>query len=80
MVRWGGDGDDAILEQAASRAAWYSAGRTSTSVEVDATKRRYVRKIKGTGPGMVTYREERTLRVPPRSPEDLGLKPPSSSS
>jgi predicted ribosome quality control (RQC) complex YloA/Tae2 family protein len=80
IVRWAGDEDDAILEQAASLAAWYSAGRTSTSVEVDATKRRYVRKIKGTGPGMVTYREERTLRVPPRSPEDLGLKPPSSSS
>jgi len=74
IVRWAGDEDEAILEQAASLAAWYSAGRTSTSVEVDATKRRYVRKIKGTGPGMVTYRQERTLRVPPRGPNELGLE------
>ena len=31
----------------------------------------HVRKIKGTGPGMVTYRNERTLRVAPRSEEEL---------
>jgi predicted ribosome quality control (RQC) complex YloA/Tae2 family protein len=74
IVRWAGEEDEDIRQHAASLAAWYSAGRTSTSVEVDATKRRYVRKIKGTGPGMVTYRQERTLRVPPRSPEELGLE------
>jgi len=73
IVRWAGEEMDAVLEQAAALAAWYSAGRTSTTVEVDATKRRYVRKIKGSGPGMVTYRQERTLRVRPRSPEDLGF-------
>jgi predicted ribosome quality control (RQC) complex YloA/Tae2 family protein len=74
IVRWAGDEDDVVLQRAASLAAWYSSGRTSTSVEVDATKRRYVRKIKGTGPGMVTYRQERTLRVSPQSPEELGLE------
>jgi predicted ribosome quality control (RQC) complex YloA/Tae2 family protein len=74
IVRWAGDEDETVLERAAALAAWYSSARTSTSVEVDATKRRYVRKIKGTGPGMVTYRQERTLRVTPSSPKDLGLE------
>jgi predicted ribosome quality control (RQC) complex YloA/Tae2 family protein len=73
IIRWAGEQSDETLEQAASVAAWFSAGRPSTTVEVDATKRRYVRKIKGSGPGMVTYRQERTLRVRPRSPEELGL-------
>jgi predicted ribosome quality control (RQC) complex YloA/Tae2 family protein len=73
IIRWAGEETEDVLEQAAALAAWYSAGRTSTTVEVDATKRRYVRKIKGSGPGMVTYRQERTLRVRPRSPEDLGF-------
>jgi predicted ribosome quality control (RQC) complex YloA/Tae2 family protein len=46
-------------------AAYYSANREGGSVEVDVTRRRHVRKIKGTGPGMVTYRNERTIRVRP---------------
>ena len=33
--------------------------------------RRQVRKIAGAGPGMVTYRGERTLRVEPVSLEEL---------
>ncbi len=73
VVHWAGQPDDDVLETAASLAAWYSSGRTSTTVEVDATECRYVRKIRGAGPGMVTYRHEQTLNVRPRSPEDLGL-------
>jgi predicted ribosome quality control (RQC) complex YloA/Tae2 family protein len=65
---------EAALEQAAALAAWYSAGRGSTSVPVDVTERRHVRKIRGAGPGLVTYRNERTLRVRPQSAEDLGLR------
>ena len=75
VVHWGGQPDDQILERAASVAAWYSSGRTSTSVEVDATECRFVRKIRGAGPGMVTFRHERTLNVRPQSPEDAGLEP-----
>ncbi len=71
ILRWAGGESDDVLEAAASLAAWFSSGRTSTTVEVDATERRYVRKIKGAGPGMVTYRNEQTLNVKPRSPEDL---------
>lgn len=63
------------IEAAARIAAWYSDGRQSTTVPVDVTERRHVRKIKGTGPGMVTYRNERTLQVRPASEEELGLTP-----
>jgi hypothetical protein len=40
-------------------------------VIVDVTERRYVRKIKGGGPGMVTYRNEETRTVAPRSEKDV---------
>ena len=73
IVRSTGDTDDRLIETAASLAAWYSDGRLSTAVPVDVTERRYVRKIKGAGPGMVTYRNERTVNVRPRSEIDLGL-------
>jgi predicted ribosome quality control (RQC) complex YloA/Tae2 family protein len=53
------------LEQAAALAAYFSKSRTSGKVEVDIARRRDVRKIKGAGPGMVTYRNERTVLVAP---------------
>lgn len=77
IVRWRdaeGDEDEATLQRAASLAAYYSAARSSGAVEVDVTRRRFVRKIKGTGPGMVTYRNERTIAVRPRDERDLGLE------
>ncbi|PJF31496.1 MAG: hypothetical protein CUN51_03980 [Candidatus Thermofonsia Clade 1 bacterium] len=55
-----------VLERAASLAAYYSASRNEAYVPVDVTERRYVRKIKGGKAGMVTYRNESTLNVPPR--------------
>jgi predicted ribosome quality control (RQC) complex YloA/Tae2 family protein len=68
IVKWrdlGGQEDDETVLFAASLAAYYSANRESGTVEVDVTRRRYVRKIRGAGPGMVTYRNERTVRVRP---------------
>ena len=59
------------VEAAAALAAWYSAARESGGVEVDVARRRHVRKIKGAGPGMVTYRNERTIRVQPAPEERL---------
>ena len=56
----------ATLRRAAELAAYYSASREAASVPVDCTLRRYVRRIKRAGPGMVTYREEKTLSVAPR--------------
>jgi predicted ribosome quality control (RQC) complex YloA/Tae2 family protein len=61
----------ATVEAAAALAAWYSAARESGRVEVDVAPRRHVRKIKGAGPGMVTYRNERTIRVQPAPEERL---------
>ncbi len=63
----GREPSDAALERAAAVAAWYSKNRTSGKVEVDLARRRDVRKIKGAGPGMVTYRNERTMLVAPSS-------------
>ncbi len=74
IIRWrdpAGAEDEEIVAAAAALAAYYSAARGSASVEVDVTRRRYVRKIKGAGPGMVTYRNERTIAVRPVSAEAL---------
>lgn len=74
IVRWNnpaGDEEDDTLETAAALAAYYSQRRESGTVDVDITRRRHVRKIKGTGPGMVTYRNERTVAVRPASETEL---------
>lgn len=55
-----------VVERAAGLAAYYSAARNEAYVPVDVTERRYVRKIKGGKVGMVTYRNESTLTVPPQ--------------
>ena len=54
---------------AAGVAAYYSRARHDTSVEVDVTLKKHVRAIKGAAPGLVTYRNESTLRVTPEAPE-----------
>lgn len=54
---------------AAGVAAYYSRARHDTSVEVDVTVKKYVRAIKGAAPGLVTYRNESTLRVVPEAPD-----------
>jgi len=67
IVRWLGTAadDEETLVRAAGLAAWFSGSRGSQRVEVDITERRNVRKIKGAGPGLVTYRNERTVSVEP---------------
>lgn len=60
-----------VIEAAAALAAYYSAGRGESRVVVDVTPRRYVRKIKGGAAGMVTYRNEETRTVAPRSEIDV---------
>jgi predicted ribosome quality control (RQC) complex YloA/Tae2 family protein len=71
IVRWTGSNhdDEAVLLRAAELAAYFSQSRHSNRVEVDITERKNVRKIKGTGPGMVTYRNERTISVQPVGPD-----------
>ena len=60
---------EATLRQAAQLAAYYSQARGSARVAVDYTERRYVRPIKGAGPRLVTYTQEKTIRVAPRGNE-----------
>ena len=60
---------DATLREAAALAAYYSQSRAAGSVPVDHTEQRYVRHMKGGGPGMVIYERERTIHVAPRDPQ-----------
>lgn len=57
--------DDLILA-AAAVAAHYSGRRNDQRVSVDYTRVKFVKAIKGAGPGMVTYRNEKTVSVEPR--------------
>ncbi|MCC7449311.1 MAG: NFACT family protein [Anaerolineae bacterium] len=54
-----------VLQRAAGLAAYYSAARSEGKALVDVTERRYVRKIKGGKPGMVTYRNESPIEAVP---------------
>src|SRR5258707_11437823 len=58
-----------VLQKAASLAAYYSASRNEGRVLVDVTERRYVKKIKGGKPGMVTYKNESPVDAVPIAPE-----------
>jgi predicted ribosome quality control (RQC) complex YloA/Tae2 family protein len=67
--------DEVEVREAAELAAYYSKARESTSVEVIATERRNVSRIKGAPRGLVKLSsagEIRTLRVAPRRPESSG--------
>ena len=55
-----------LIAEAAAVAAWYSKRRNETNVQVDYTRLKYVKAIKGGGPGMATYRKESSLVVQPR--------------
>lgn len=57
-----------VLERAASIAAYYSKAQGSALVPVMVTKRKYVRKPKGTPPGAVVVEREEVLLVEPRLP------------
>ena len=58
--------DDEIA-LAASIAAYHSRAGASASVDVDYTRRKYVRKQKNAAPGMVWYTDFKTIRVSPRA-------------
>ena len=58
------------LRRAAAIAAYFSQSRGAGTVPVDYTQQRYVRHMKGGGPGMVIYEGERTLYVAPEEPSE----------
>ena len=57
-----------VLQRAAELAAFYSQGRSDSRVAVDWTPRKFVRRIRGGPPGLVSYINEQTVDVPPRGP------------
>jgi predicted ribosome quality control (RQC) complex YloA/Tae2 family protein len=67
ILRWAGPGNPPArdLEEAATLAALHSKARTSGTVPVDWTLRRYVRKPRGSAPGSVVPDRVRTLLVRP---------------
>ena len=70
IVRGGGEElPRATVRRAAELAAYYSRARRDASVVVDYTQRRNVRRIPRAAPGLVNYRQERTIRVTPLGPE-----------
>lgn len=64
VIRSGEYGEPTLLE-AAMLAAYYSQGRESSSVPVDTTLIRHVRKPNGAKPGFVIYDHQKTLFVTP---------------
>ncbi|MBI3964083.1 MAG: NFACT family protein [Chloroflexi bacterium] len=73
VVRTGGrEPKEATLREAAAIAAYFSQARGAGQVAVDYTQRRYVRKVPGGAPGLITYRNERTLSVAPQPPATAG--------
>jgi predicted ribosome quality control (RQC) complex YloA/Tae2 family protein len=56
--------------RAAELAAYFSRLRGELDVAVDYTRRRYVRRIPGAAPGLVTYSQEQTVRAIPRGPSE----------
>jgi predicted ribosome quality control (RQC) complex YloA/Tae2 family protein len=59
----------ATLEEAAAVAAWFSDAGRDEYVEVQWTRRKYVRKPRGAKPGTVILKKFATIRVRPRLPK-----------
>ncbi len=66
VIKTQGEVPKKVLEFAASLAAGYSRAKNSSNVPVDYTLIKYVKKPKGFKPGMVIYRNQKTLVVNPR--------------
>jgi predicted ribosome quality control (RQC) complex YloA/Tae2 family protein len=61
IIRTEGEVPMQTLKEAATLAAWYSKGQGSSSVPIDYTLRRYVKKPGGAAPGFVIYTNQHTV-------------------
>lgn len=68
---------DDVVQLAASVAAGRSASRSAPMVAVDVTTRRNVTRVAGGPPGLVTYRNERTIQVAPAASTTSGRPTPT---
>ncbi len=71
VIQVDGEWGDATLLEAAGLAVHFSKARNQTAAEVTICERRHVRKVAGGPPGLVTIRNERSIRVPPLRPDQL---------
>jgi predicted ribosome quality control (RQC) complex YloA/Tae2 family protein len=62
------------LAEAANLAAYFSKSKNSSSVPVDYTRARYVKKPNGSKPGFVIYENQQTLFVTPDVEQVLSMK------
>jgi predicted ribosome quality control (RQC) complex YloA/Tae2 family protein len=62
---------DSTLLEAAEAAAWFSEAREQPQADVQWTRRKYVRKVRGASPGTVRVKRFETVRVRPRRPRAL---------
>ncbi|MFC5625005.1 NFACT RNA binding domain-containing protein [Algoriphagus winogradskyi] len=61
----------AVIETAASLAAFYSKNKNETLAPVIHTEAKYVRKVKGSPAGSVVVEKEKVLMVIPKGPEEI---------
>jgi predicted ribosome quality control (RQC) complex YloA/Tae2 family protein len=62
---------DTTLREAAEAAAWFSEAREQPQADVQWTRRKYVRKVRGAPAGTVRVKRSETIRVRPRRPGAL---------
>ncbi len=66
--------DEQTIKEAAMLAAYYSKAKNSSSVPVDFTEIRHVKKPNGAKPGFVTYDRQQTVYVTPDADAVIALK------
>ena len=74
IVRHEGALPNQTLKEAAILAAWYSKGQRSSSVPIDYTLRKYVKKPGGAAPGMVIYTHQHTLYMTVSEADVRGIR------
>ena len=74
IVHTDNDLDEDLIRCAANLSAYYSSSRLSSSVKVDYTKIKYIRKIPGRKGSFVTYKNERSIFIDPNLDEINKLK------
>jgi predicted ribosome quality control (RQC) complex YloA/Tae2 family protein len=65
----------ATIEEAATAAAWFSDARGMTQADVQWTRRKYVRRLRGAPAGTVTVKRFETIRVKPVPPPGIDREP-----
>ncbi|MBZ5640871.1 MAG: NFACT RNA binding domain-containing protein [Acidobacteriia bacterium] len=62
----------ATLVEAANAAAWFSSARGASQADVQWTRRKHVRRLKGASSGTVSLKRFETIRIKPSPPPGIG--------